>query len=169
MVKLLQLAKRLENYYVDKKMISAYTLIDAHPELLPLPLAQEIEKTWNKKMKEAEKEALLGHTKEIKTILAELLTLHSRAQKIGMLLRLSYMTQIKFLVVKEQLGVISKAVNSYIKIFGYDTELGTLLQKLKKSKDLDIELTPEQEHRRPRALWLNITEGNVPDTIIQQR
>jgi len=167
LIRLLDLAKRLDSYYKDKQMLSAYTLIDAHPELIPLPLAQEIEKIWNDKVQEAEKEALLGHTKEIKSILAELLTLHSRAQKVGTLLRLSYMTQIKFLVVKEQLGVISKAVHNYIKIFGYDTELSTLLQKLKKSKNFTIDLTPDQEHRRPRALWLSITEGKVPDTIIQ--
>jgi len=165
---LLSLAKRLESYYQDEQMISAYTLIDANPELSPLPLSQEIEKLWNDKIIQAEKEALLGHTKAIKQTFKELLTLHSRAQKVGTLLRLSYMTQIKFLIVKEQDGVITKAINNYIKIFGYDTELDNLLQKLQKSKNVTIELTPEQQHRRPRALWLNLTDGKVPDTIIEE-
>lgn len=167
LVKLLELAKKLEGYIKDEKLLASYSLIDQHNELQVLPLTQELEKDWNEKMKASEKEALLGHTKEIKFILNDLLRLHSRAQKVGMLLRQSYIIQIKFLVIKEQFPLISKAVKNYINIFGFDTELYNLLLKLKKSKNLTIELTPEQEHRRPRTLWLNLTDGKIPDTIIQ--
>jgi len=169
LAKLLELAKRLESYQHEEKFLAAYTLIDAHPQLQVLPLTLDLEKSWNQKMKESEKEALLGHTKEIKLILGDLLRLHSRAQKIGMLLRQSYIIQIKFLVIKEQFSLISKAVTSYINIFGFDTELNNLLLKLKKSKNMMIELTPEQEHRRPRTLWLTLTGGKVPDTILKAR
>lgn len=165
--KLLELAKRLENYFNEGKLLASYTLIDTHPQLQVLPLTKELEKGWNEKMKASEQEALLGHTKEIKLILGELLPLHSRAQKVGMLLRQSYLTQIKFLAIKEQFSLIPKAVINYINIFGFDTELSNLLQKLKKSKNFTIDLTPEQEHRRPRALWLNLTGGKIPDTILQ--
>jgi len=167
--KLLELSQRLESYHQEKKLLSCYTLIDTYPELQALPLCQELEEMWNLKMKEAEKEALLGHSKEVKVILGELITLHSRALKIGMLLRLSYITQIKFLIIKEQLPLISTAVEKYIGIFGYDTEINNLLLKLKKSKNMTISLSPEQEHRRPRALWLNHTNGKVPDNILQAR
>ena len=162
---LFNLAKKLENFYQSKDYISAYTLLDKHQVLNVLPLSLELENEWNTKMKEAEKEALLGHTKEIKNILQELLGLHSRAQKVGMLLRLSYMTQIKMLVIKEQSSLIEKSIHKYIHLFGFDTELQNLLTKLKKSKNMSIELTPEQEHRRPRTLWLSITDAKVPDTI----
>jgi len=119
-------------------------------------------------MKASEKEAILGHTKEIKLILGELIRLHSRAQKIGMLLRQSYIIQLKFLVIKEQFSLISKAVLNYINIFGFDTKLHKLLLKLKKGKGLTINLTPEQEHRRPRTLWLDLTDGKIPDTILKE-
>ena len=166
LTKLLSFAKKLEDYVQEDKYLAAYTLMDTHYELHELPLSIELEDNWNKKMKEAEKEALLGHTKEIKLILGDLLRLRSRAQKVGMLLRQSYIIQIKFLIVKEQFSLISKAVINYITIFGFDTEVSNLLLKLKKSKNLSIELTPEQEHRRPRTLWLNVTDAKVPDTIL---
>ena len=162
---LLHLAKKLENFYQAKDYISAYTLLDKHHVLKVLPLSMELEDMWNKKMKEAEKEALLGHTKEIKHILQELIGLHSRAQKVGMLLRLSYITQIKMLIIKERVSLIEESVHKYIHLFGFDTELQNLLSKLKKSKDMSIELTSDQEHRRPRTLWLNISNAKVPDTL----
>jgi len=167
--KLLELAKRLENFHKEGKKLAAYTLIDNHPILQSLPLTHELEDAWNLKMREAEKEALLGHTKEIKLILEDLIRLHSRAQKVGMLLRQSYLIQIKFLIIKDQLPLVTKAVINYINIFGFDTEVYNLLLKLKKLKNYTLELTQEQEHRRPRTLWLNLTGGSLPDTILQAR
>jgi len=166
---LLELAQKLESYYQTEDLISCYTLIDKNQELHVLPLVQELEKEWSRKIKEAEREALLGHTKEIKAILSELLSLNSRAQKVGTLLRLSYITQIKFLVIRHQLDSIQKAIDGYIKMFGFDTELNNLILKLKKDKIISITLSPEQEYRRPRALWLSQTGGNVPNTILDRQ
>jgi len=167
--KLLELAKKLEVLYKANNLIAAYTFIDEHPEVQKLSLTIEIENIWNLKMKEAERAALLGHTKQIKSILSELITLHSRAQKIGMLLRLSYITQMKFLVIKEQFSLITEAVQNYLNIFGFDTEISNLLLKLKKSKNIDITLNKEQENRRPRSLWLVQTKGKIPNFIISDQ
>ncbi|MDF1882018.1 hypothetical protein JHD50_12030 [Sulfurimonas sp. MAG313] len=169
LTKLLTLAKKLEIFYQDNNLLEAFTLIDEHPELQGLTLTTQIEKIWNSKMKEAERAALLGHTKKIKLILSDLITLHSRAQKVGMLLRLSYITQMKFLVIKEHFTLIKAAVQRYISLFGFDTELNNLLLKLQKSKNVHIELNAEQEHRRPRGLWLVQTKGKVPDSIIPKQ
>ncbi len=166
---LLMLAKRLEEYYQKDDYSSCYTLIDRHPEMHVLPLVKELELEWNTKIKKAENEALLGHTKEIKRILGDLLALQSRAQKVGTLLRLSYVTQIKFLVVRKQLSPIQKAIDSYIEMFGYDTEISNLIAKLNKDKITPITLSTEQEYRRPRTLWLNLTQGKLPDTILEER
>lgn len=166
---LLKFSKKLESYYQKEDFISCYTLVDKHKELHTLPLVQKLEEIWNTKVKDAEKEALLGHTKGIKDILGKLLTLHTRALKVGMLLRLSYMTQIKFLVIHHHIDSVPKAMDTYIKIFGYDTELHNLIMKLDKEKIATIELTDEQQYRRPRSLWLNLTEGIVPDTILEER
>ena len=164
---LLNFAKKLEKFYQEQDYISAYTLLDKHHILKVLPLSISLEEVWNTKMKEAEKEALLGHTKEIKNILQELLSLHSRAQKVGMLIRLSYIIQIKMLIIKERYNLIEASVYKYIHLFGFDTELQNLLKKLQKSKNISVPLTPEQEYRRPRTLWLSITDGKIPDTIYE--
>ena len=169
MTHLFSLAKRFENLYKEHKLNNAYSLIDANPQLNELHEVQELEQEWTEKMKKAEKEALLGNTKAIKSILGELINLKSRSQKIGMLLRQSYLTQIKLLTIKRQVKAISHAINNYIGIFSYDTELHNLITKIKKDKIADISLTVEQELRRPRSLWLSVTKGLVPDTILEKQ
>ncbi len=167
--KLFDLAKKLSVAIKSDKLFEAYTLIDTHPQLQQLPISTELEKNWGEKMVAAEKEALLGHTKEIKHILGSLLFLPSRAQKIGMMLRLSFLTQIKLLLIKHQFDHVPKAIKNYISLFGYDTELNNLIIKIKQEKMCTIELTPEHEHRRPRSLWLTLSGGNIPDTILDVR
>jgi WD40 repeat protein len=164
--RLCALLQSVEGFYEAGDLVSCYTFIDKHPELQEFPLIQEIEKDWAAKMKAAEKEALQGHTKEIKSILGELLTLTTRAQKVGMLLRQSFLIQLKFMVIKHQTDRLQEAVENYIALFSYDTELHNLIQKLRNEDIINIELTPEQEYRRPRSLWLSLSKGKIPDTIL---
>ncbi len=161
------LALRLQSLHADGNTLSCYELIDKNEALQALPLAKELETSWNIKMENAEKEALLGNIKEIKSSLGQLLNLSTRSQKIGTLLRLGFLTQIKLLVIKKQISHIQKAIDSYIEMFGYDTELSNLIIKLTQDKIVDIVLDDEQMHHRPRSLWLSITNGNIPDTILQ--
>ncbi len=163
---LCSLLQKIEEFYQTNDLVSCYTFIDKHPELQEFPLIQEIETHWATKMKEAEKEALQGHTKEIKAILGELLTLNTRAQKVGMLLRQSFLIQLKLMVIQHHTDRLQKAIENYISLFSYDTELHNLIKKLKNEKIINIELTPEQEYRRPRSLWLSLSKGKIPDTIL---
>jgi hypothetical protein len=164
--RLSSLLQKIEKFHKKGDLTSCYTFIDKHPDLQEFPLIQEIEEHWKTKMKEAEKEALLGHTKEIKTILGELLTLPTRAQKVGMLLRQSFLIQLKLMVIQHKTDKLQVAIENYISLFSYDTELHNLIQKLKNEKIINIELTPEQEYRRPRSLWLSLSKGKIPDTIL---
>ena len=164
--RLSSLLQKIETFYKKGDLISCYTLIDKHPDLQEFPLIQEVEKHWSTKMKEAEKEALQGHTKEIKAILGDLLTLATRAQKVGMLLRQSFLIQLKLMVIQHKTDKLHKAIENYISLFSYDTELNNLIQKLRNEKIINIELTPEQEYRRPRSLWLSLSKGKIPDTIL---
>jgi len=164
--RLSSLLQKIEKFYKEGDLISCYTFIDKHPDLQEFPLIQEIEGHWKVKMKEAEEEALQGHTKEIKAILGELLTLTTRAQKVGMLLRQSFLIQLKLMVIQHQTGQLQKAIENYISLFSYDTELHNLIKKLKNEDIINIDLTPEQEYRRPRSLWLSLSKGKIPDTIL---
>jgi len=165
---LYELSKHFNERYEQHDFRSCYELIDKHSELSEMFDVKTLEKLWSDKMKEAEKEALLGHTKEIKALLGELIQLKSRAQKIGTLLRASYLTQIKLLIIKKQTSSIGKAINTYIKIFSYDSELHTLITKIKKDKIVQLSLSAQQELRRPRSNWLNITQGIISDHILDK-
>ena len=163
---LYSLVQKVDDYYRAGDLLSCYTFIDKHPELQEIPLVQNIEELWTEKMKAAEKEALQGRTKEIKAILGDLLTLTTRAQKVGMLLRQSFLIQLKLMVVQHHTDKLQTAIENYISIFSYDTELHNLITKLKNDHIVNIELTPEQEYRRPRSLWLSLSKGKIPDTIL---
>ncbi len=161
------LAMKLHSLHAEDDTLSCYALIDKNECLQSLPVAKALEAEWNLKMGVCEKEALLGHIKEIKSTLGVLLRLSTRAQKIGTLLRLGFFTQIKLLVIKHQTSSIQQAMDTYIEMFGYDTEINNLILKLKKDKIIEIELDETQTYHRSRSLWLSITDGKIPDTILQ--
>jgi len=165
----LTLAVHFDELYREKRFNEAYSLLDKHEILHALKNAQILEKEWSEKIKEGEKEALLGHTKKLKSILGGLITLASRSQKVGMLLRQSYLTQIKFLLIKKKTTLVSPAIHNYIKIFSYDSELDNLLTKIKKDKLAVITLSEDEKLRQPRHLWLSLSRGNLPDTILHER
>jgi len=161
------LAVKLQHLYDENDIPSCYALIDKNERLRELPLAKELEADWNMKMEIAEKEALLGNVKKIKSILGTLLRLSTRSQKIGTLLRLGFLTQIKYLIIKDHTANIQEAIENYIDIFGYDTELNNLILKIRQDKIIEVRLDDEQMHHRPRSRWLLITDGSIPDTILQ--
>ncbi len=161
------LAIKLHKLYDEGDILSCYVLIDKHKVIHELSLAKKLEAEWNTKMKAAEQEAQLGNIKKIKSILGTLLRLSTRSQKIGTLLRLGFLTQIKYLIIKNQTANIQQAIEHYIHIFGYDTELNNLVLKIRQENITEITLEEEQMHHRPRSRWLNITDGNIPNTILQ--
>ncbi len=164
---LFSLSTRLQELYENEDFLSCYTLIDKNEVLQTLPLAKKLEDAWNVQVQASEKEALLGNIKAIKEIFKELISLGTRSQKIGTLLRLGFLMQIKLLVIKKQIETLYPAIHNYIHFFGYDTELHNLILKLKQDDIVHIDLDEEQMHHRPRSLWLVITEGKIPDTILQ--
>ena len=164
---LFSLSTRLQELYEHGDIVSCYTLIDKNEILQILPLAKKLEDEWNLQVQESEKEALLGNIKAIKEIFKDLISLTTRSQKIGTLLRLGFLTQIKLLVIKKQIESLTPAIHNYIHIFSYDTELHNLILKLEQENIVYLELDEEQRHHRPRSLWLVITEGKIPNTILQ--
>ena len=86
-----------------------------------------------------------------------------------MLLRQSYLTQIKFLLIKNKTSLVNPAINNYIERFSYDSELDNLITKIKKDKLAPITLNEEQKIRHPRSLWLSRSQGNLPDTILEAK
>ena len=157
-------AKKLFRLHKEKRFFELYRFLDTTTELSVLPLAKKAEERWNKKIQECEEAALKGNTAAIKEILGDLITLPTRNEKIGNLLRASYQMQIKHLLAKENPDRAGRAIERYIDIFGIDNET-RLLIKLLNTKGDDLFLSDEQQVNRARGLWLAMTEGKLPDTL----
>ncbi len=163
--RLLKKAKRLYEIHTDKMTLQYYELLDRSQDLADLPQAKAVEKAWKRIMIRCEKEALIGNTAEIKSILGPLIDLPTRAEKIGNILRVSYQMQIKYYLAHKQYIQTRTAIVHYLSLFGMDNEIRQLIRHLNKA---GMPFTPdeEQEVHRPRTLWRTLTHGDVPDNII---
>ena len=157
-------AKKLFRLHREKRFFELYRFLDTTTELSVLPLAKKSEERWNEKIKACEEAALRGNTAAIKEILADLITLPTRSEKIGNLLRASYQMQIKHLLARDNPDRAGRAIERYIDIFGIDNETRLLIKLLNKKGD-DLYLSEDQQVNRARSLWLATTGGKLPDTL----
>jgi hypothetical protein len=141
-----------------------YELLDRSPELAVLPRAKKVEDAWNAMIRTCEEAALHGNAAAIKAALGELISLPTRSDKIGNLLRVSYQMQIKYLLSRKQPEAAGRAIERYIEIFGIDNETRRLL-KLMHTMGEALILSETQKQNRPRALWLTVTQGELPDRL----
>jgi hypothetical protein len=158
-------AKKLSALHEAGKVYEVYEMMDRSTELNVLPLAKEMEAAWSKMMQACEEAALHGHTAVIKNTLGDLLTLPSRSEKIGNLLRTSYQMQIKIYLARNKPEKAGISIERYIDLFGIDNETRLLIKMLNK-KGEDIFLSDEQLQNRPRGLWLSTAVGKLPDTLV---
>ncbi|MDX1295103.1 MAG: WD40 repeat domain-containing protein [Sulfurimonadaceae bacterium] len=157
-------AKKFSTLHDAGKTYELYEMLDLFTELTVLPLAKKVEEEWNKMMQVCEEAALHGHTAVIKNTLGSLITLPSRSEKIGNLIRISYQMQIKLFLARNNPEKAGRSIERYIDLFGIDNETRLLIKLLNK-KGEDLFLTDEQQQNRPRGLWLSVTNGNLPDKL----
>ncbi len=172
-------AKVLENYasaaqsfitaYDAKDYEGAYTLLDEHPFLIELDEARSLETKWQDMIEACEEFAFLGDVRSIKTTLGEFFTLKSRANRVGALLRTAYLVQIKKYASSPKLSNadIIKALNTYIAMLSYDPEIEVIIKKLRKLRDLELNLGENEMEAKEDDVWLSHSNGNVPLLILQ--
>lgn len=142
---------------------SAYHMLDAHPELMILPWAQELERQWQEKLQLCEGYAIRGDIISIKSTLENLMNIPERYERIGNILRMAYQIQLKNLQSQKQKS-FSSGITNYCKLFGIDTEIRHLLKKAKKDS-LATEIDPSQLHLQRRDEWLHNLQS-LPDHIV---
>lgn len=157
-------SKKLSALYKSGQNFALYEMLDHFPDLEVLPIAKEAEVHWNSLVKGCEEAALKGNAAAIKMQLGDMITLSSRSDKIGNLLRTAYQMQIKALLARKAIDPAGYAIEHYIDLFGIDNEIRLLIQLLNTNGE-DIFLSDEQLQNRPRSLWLAKTEGKVPDRL----
>jgi len=151
----LQAIYKLQMAYSENNFIICYEIIDKNPTIKDLELCQLLEKHWNKLFGICEEFALKGDFKSIKKTLGDLIRVETRAEKIGDLLRLSFFTQIKALLAKQNFKRAEAIIYSYNDIFGIDREMRLIMKTFEKVTTKKLAITLGEEKIIPRDAWRN--------------
>lgn len=155
-------AANLHHAITHRQWRSAYQLIDAHPDLLILPWAEQIQKRWNQLISRCEHHAIRGDAASIRNDLGNLISLPNRNERIGDMFRTAYQIQIKA-VLETDPERFAQAVETYCDLFGLDTEMRHLI-KIAHRKGITRVPTVEQLQHRKRNDWLTNVR-RFPDSI----
>ena len=166
-----QAARNFVEAYEKEEYEDAYTLLDQNPFLIELSEAQEIEGRWREMITACEEFAFAGDVKKIKETLGQFFILKSRANRVGALLKMAYLVQIKKYASSPKLSNadIIKALNTYIVLLSYDPEIEIIINKLHKLRQLELELGEKEMESKEDSFWLSHTNGNVPFFIFQPK
>lgn len=145
----------LQKAYDEGNFIECYEVLDLHKYLKTVELGILLENHYSKLMQKCEEYALCGNIKDIKKTLAELITLHSRRNKIGDLLRVSFHVRIQKLLEKKDFKGSEAIIYTYIDIFGIDNEVTHLMKNFEKTSTRKLAITEVQAQRPRRDSWRN--------------
>lgn len=144
----------LQKAYKNNNFKSCYELIDIHKHLAYTELGILLQKHWSKIIHNCEEYALRGDIKEIKKSLGELITLSSRRNKIGDLLRVSFHTKIKILISNNKSKQAENIIYSYMDIFGLDSEINIIMKLFESKFSTQLAITYDKENRPTRDSWI---------------
>ncbi len=156
---LYEYAQSVQNFllsYANNDFKRCYELIDSDTRLQNLEITKLLEKHWQKLMNECENHALNGDIQQIKKRLGELIYTHSRKQRTGNLLRLSFYTQIKQLINTNKFNSAENIIYSYIDIFGIDKEIRVIMNSYETYSTKKLAITHEQGEKRSRDSWFDL-------------
>lgn len=163
-------AQKFMDAYEDNQFNEAYTILDENPFLIELKEAKELEKRWRNMIIQCEDLAFNADIKSIKETLGEFFTLKSRTNRIGSILKTAYLIQIKKYSTSQKVSNsdIIKALSTYIIMFSFDQEIEIIIRKLRKLRNLELDLGEKEMEFKGDDVWLNRTNGNVPYNILKR-
>ncbi|MDF1883393.1 hypothetical protein JHD49_05505 [Sulfurimonas sp. SAG-AH-194-C21] len=150
-----KLVKRLQECYLKNDFKSCYEIIDSSRNLYSLELSKLLEEHWSKLVSECEEYAFKGDFSSIKKKFGDLISIKTRLEKIGDLLRLSFHTKIKALLSKRSFKNAENIIYSYIDTFGTDSEMLLIMKTYEKTSGTKLAFTLNQNMRKERDSWLN--------------
>ncbi len=140
--------------YEKSDFKECYELIDRY-SIEDLELVTLLEKHWIKLMIECEGYALDGDVKSIRTLLGELISIKTRAEKIGDLLRVAFYSKIRTLQESKKFSSAENIIYSYIDIFGVDIEIRDIMKEYEKRNSKKLAITHNENEKVLRDDWLN--------------
>lgn len=146
--------RELQRAYEHNDFTKCYEILDANLSLHNTELASLLERHWAKMIALCEEHALNANIAQIKNTLGELLTLPSRLDKIGDILRLSFQSKIIHFLDTRMYHNAQNIIYSYIDIFGMDSEILELMKQYESLAEKKLAITHEQDSRGHRDSWI---------------
>ncbi len=130
----------------NKDYDKVYSFVKQEPFLEENIIFQNLEKQWEKKIKEAEKFSSNGDVEHILSSLKHYMKIKDKLPKIGELIKAAYLYQILSRLKQEnnKNEDLERGFRNYIKIFGLDMEISDLIDMAKKA-GYDIKLDSLEE------------------------
>jgi len=150
-----KIVAKLQKSYDENDFNKCYEILDEDIYIYNLELSKFLEKHWTKLMDECEEYALKGDFKSIKQTLGDLITVKTRLQKTGDLLRLSFQIKIKALLGKNSFKNAERIIYSYVDIFGLDSEIRLVMRSFERASKHKLAITTDKEKDVPRDSWIN--------------
>ena len=124
--------ENLQKAYEEDNFKLCYELLDSSPHLSSTELGEMLNRHWVSLIQKCEDYSLKGNIKGIKRTLAELMSIESRKEKIGDLLRVSFHIKIKQLLASKKFKNAENIIYSYLDIFGSDNEIKYIMKQYEK-------------------------------------
>jgi hypothetical protein len=145
---------KLQNAYKANNFKGCYEILDANVGLNATELGISLNKRWAALVNECEEYALSGDAKSIKITLNNLISISTRTDKIGDLLRVSFQSKIKTFLADENYQGAQNIIYSYIDIFGNDNEMRLLMKNYENLCGKKLAITLDDGVRTPRNEWI---------------
>ena len=145
--------QKLQDVYDENNFKACYEVLDSHPNLNETKLGEMLNKHWIKIIQECEEFALAGNIKGVKITLKELMSVQSRKDKVGDLLRVSFHVKIEQLLTAKKFNSTQNIIYSYLDIFGSDNEISSIMKVYENISNKKLALT--QNIKISRHNWLN--------------
>lgn len=151
----LQNMTTLRDAYAVNDFKRCYEILDTFSHLNSSQLGILLNKHWAKLINECENFALKGNAKGIKKTLDTLISISTRKNKIGDLLRVSFHSKIKASLANKKFKNAENIIYSYIDIFGNDNEISSLMKTYEHVSKTKLAITQDQNERGQRDKWMS--------------
>ena len=146
------------SYYAEKKITEVYNIIEKHPYLAEAEIGVTVEEAFKKALAEAEEHAARYDVKAIKTSMQTFMKVRSKIPSIVHIIKVAYLGQLERLCAKGG-SDFSKALENYMKYFGYDEMLDDELS------EFEGECSGALQHK-PEPREYSGSPENLPDTLL---
>jgi len=143
-----------------------YEILDKNPKLNDLEVAKLLNQHFQSIIYKCDEFALNGNIKDIKYELQEFVKISTRKEKIGTLLRVSFLAKITILMKNNSFKEAENMIYSYIDIFGIESELTTIMEKFEKISSIKLAITEEHKIKKDKYSWY-FEEYFNPKTFVE--